>query len=407
MNHQHIIGVTPRVRKSPFFDSALAAGAKGVTVYNHMLMPTYYESPEADYWQLMTNVTIWDVGCERQVEITGPDAFTLAQLLTPRNLSKCQIGQCKYVPIVDDNGGMLNDSVLLRLGEQHFWLSLADSDILLWAKGLALGYGLNVQVTEPDVSPLAIQGPNAEAVTAALLGDWVKAVRFFHCKETNLDGIPLVVARSGWSKQGGFELYLRDGRYGAELWDRVMAAGAAWQIAPAAPSSFERIESGLCRLDVAEAGRGDRWGTVAAAQGGHRAECAPLHPLGFFRGLHQAAGGVASQLRPAASLPSDGGRDHAPDAGKDRVHLHFPGRLYGVTGQWLDALRLQETAGRLLRLAGYGDGIYHLAEHSRVHGGGSTQPNPDPALPLYRRSTHDLQRSTADRQAGDEGGLRP
>lgn len=245
MNHQYIIGVTPRVRRSPFFESAVRAGAKGVTVYNHMLMPTYYETPEADYWQLMTNVTMWDVGCERQVEITGPDAFTLTQLLTPRNVSKCLVGQCKYVPIVDDNGGMLNDPVLLRLGEQHFWLSLADSDILLWAKGLALGYGLNVQITEPDVSPLAIQGPKAEPVAVALLGEWVKELRFFWCKAVELDGIPLVVARSGWSKQGGFELYLRDGRYGEALWERVVEAGRPYNIAPAAPSSIERIESGL------------------------------------------------------------------------------------------------------------------------------------------------------------------
>ncbi len=245
MNYSATIGFAHRTRKSPFFAATMHAGAKSFTVYNHMLMPLYYESPEADYWQLMTKVTMWDVACERQVEITGPDAFHLTQLLTPRNLSQCKIGQCKYVPIVDEKGGMINDPVLLRLGENHFWLSLADSDVLLWAKGVALGYGLDVQLCEPDVSPLAIQGPHAEQVTADLLGDWVKEIRFFEFIETHLDAIPLLMARSGWSKQGGFELYLRDGRYGDELWQRVAQAGKPYGIAPAAPSTIERIESGL------------------------------------------------------------------------------------------------------------------------------------------------------------------
>jgi glycine cleavage system aminomethyltransferase T len=245
MNNLPIIGIVQRTRKSPYFAATLRAGAKGFTVYNHMLMPIYYESPEADYWHLMTNVSMWDVACERQVEITGPDALRLAQLLTPRDLSQCQVGQGKYVPLVDEKGGMINDPVLLRLGENHFWLSLADSDVLLWAKGVALGYGLAVNLREPDVSPLAIQGPKAEQVTAALLGEWVKNLRFFWFKETHLGEIPLVVARSGWSKQGGFELYLRDSRYGEELWERVAAVGQPYGIAPGTPSAIERIESGL------------------------------------------------------------------------------------------------------------------------------------------------------------------
>ncbi len=239
------IGIVQRTRKSPFFDATQQAGVQGFTVYNHMLMPIFYDSPEADYWHLMNNVSMWDVAAERQVEITGPDAFKLVQLLTPRNLSKCKIGQCKYVPLVDQHGGILNDPVLLRLGENHFWLSLADSDGLLWAKGVALGYGLDVNICEPDVSPLAVQGPKAEQVVADLLGDWVKDIRFFWFKEAMLGDIPLIVARSGWSKQGGFELYLRDSQYGAQLWDLVAAAGKPYGIAPGTPSTIERVESGL------------------------------------------------------------------------------------------------------------------------------------------------------------------
>lgn len=245
LNRMPVIGIVERTRKSPFYDATVRYGVKGFTVYNHMLMPIFYESPEADYWQLVTNVTLWDVAVERQVEITGPDAFKLTRLMTPRNLAKCKIGQCKYVPIVDQAGGMINDPVLLRLGENHFWLSLADSDVLLYAKGIAYGLGLDVELREPDVSPLAVQGPNSDPVMVDLFGDWVTKLRFFRFRETELEGIPLVVAKSGWSKQGGYELYLRDGRYGDQLWEMVMAAGKKYDIAPATPSTIERIESGL------------------------------------------------------------------------------------------------------------------------------------------------------------------
>jgi aminomethyltransferase len=242
---QPVIGIVQRTRKSPFFEATRHWGAKAYTVYNHMLMPLYYDTPQADYWKLITGVTLWDVAVERQVEISGPDAFHLVEYLTPRDLSRCQVGQCKYIPLTAEDGGLVNDPVLLRLGEAHFWLSLADSDVLLWAKGLALGLGLNVTITEPDVSPLAVQGPKAQLVMAALFGAWVEKLGFFRFRETELAGIPLVVARSGWSKQGGFELYLRDSRYGEQLWDMIMAAGQAYDIAPAAPSGIERIESGL------------------------------------------------------------------------------------------------------------------------------------------------------------------
>ena len=243
--HAPLIGIAARTRKSPYFEATMRWGAKAFTVYNHMLMPLWYESPQADYWKLMTNVTMWDVAVERQVEITGPDAARLVQTMTPRNLSKCKVGQCKYVPIVAEDGGVINDPVLLKLGETHFWLSLADSDVLLWVRGLAHGLGLNVTITEPDVSPLAIQGPRADEVAARLLGDWVRDLRFFWFREFDLDGIPLLVARSGWSKQGGVELYLRNGRFGTDLWERVAEAGKPFDIAPAAPSTIERIESGL------------------------------------------------------------------------------------------------------------------------------------------------------------------
>lgn len=239
------MSVVQRTRVTPFFDNIVEAGVKGFTVYNHMLLPTYFESFEADYWNLINNVAMWDVGCERQVEITGPDAFKLVTLMTPRNISKCQIGQGKYVPLCDENGGIVNDPILLRLGENHFWISIADTDVLLWAKGLAQGYGLDVNVCEPDVSPLAVQGPNADKVCASLLGDWIYDLKYFWFREFDLDGIPLVVQRSGWSKQGGLELYLRDGSQGSRLWEMVAEAGKPFGIKAGCPSGVERVESGL------------------------------------------------------------------------------------------------------------------------------------------------------------------
>ena len=234
-----------RLRKSPFFEATRRWGAQGFTVYNHMLMPTYYESYEAEYWKLVKNVTLWDVACERQVEITGADALRFSEYLTSRDLSQCKIGQCKYAILTADDGGVVNDPVVLRLAENHFWFSIADSDVLLWAKGLAQGMGMRVEIKEPDVSPLALQGPQHLPLMAELFGDWVKDLKFFYFRETSLDGIPLVVARSGWSKQGGFELYLRDGSYGEELWERMMAVGKKYDLAPATPNLIERIESGL------------------------------------------------------------------------------------------------------------------------------------------------------------------
>ncbi|MCP4419258.1 MAG: dimethylsulfoniopropionate demethylase [Chloroflexi bacterium] len=240
-----LIAFSNRLRKSVYFAATRRYGCKGYSTYNHMYLPLYYESPEADYWRLIQHVALWDVACERQVEITGSDAFHFIQRLTPRNLSKCAVGQCMYVLLTAEDGGIINDPVLLRLGENHFWLSLADADILLWVKGVAIGSGMDVTIREPDVSPLAIQGPKAEALAVDLFGDWVKQLDYFRFRETELNGIPLILARSGWSKQGGYELYLRNGRYGDELWETVMAAGKPYNIGPGTPSNIERIESGL------------------------------------------------------------------------------------------------------------------------------------------------------------------
>ncbi|MBI4409307.1 MAG: glycine cleavage system protein T [Gemmatimonadetes bacterium] len=234
-----------RLRRSAFFAATQRWGAQAYTVYNHTLFPICFGDLEEEYWHLIHHVTLWDVAVERQVEITGPDAFTFTNLLTPRDLSRCAVGQGKYVVITAEDGGVINDPVLLRLGENHFWLALADSDVLLWARGVALHAGLRVDIREPDVSPLQVQGPKAKEVVGALFGEDVLKLRYYWFLERSLDGIPVVVTRTGWTGEVGYEIYLRDGAKGDELWERIMEAGRPHEIRPAGPSDIRRIEAGI------------------------------------------------------------------------------------------------------------------------------------------------------------------
>ena len=239
---------TARLRPSPYYHSAMAEGMASASVYNGMILPTGYGDPEAEYWRIIEGVSQWDVGAERQVQLKGPDAGRLAQILSPRDLSKCKVGQGKYVPLCNHDGAIVNDPILLKLADDLYWFSIADSDIWLWARAIAAERRLDVEISEPDVSPLAVQGPKAEDVVASIFGDWVRDLKYFWFTETELQGIPLAVARSGWSKQGGFELYLKDGARGTELWNIVKEAGRKWGIGPGAPATAERTESGLISL---------------------------------------------------------------------------------------------------------------------------------------------------------------
>ena len=238
-------GFGTQIRKSPFFDSTVRWGATGFSVYNHMYIPRDFGSPEKNFWNLIEKSILCDVAVERQVEITGPDAYKFIQLLTPRDLSKLAVGQCKYVLIVNNFGGILNDPVLLRLAENHFWLSLADSDILLWAQGIAVNSGLNVTITEPDVSPLQLQGPTSGEIMIKLFGDSIKDLKYYWLREYNLDGIPLIVSRTGWSSELGYEIYLRDGSKGNNLYEKIMKAGKEHGLQPGHTSSIRRIEGGM------------------------------------------------------------------------------------------------------------------------------------------------------------------
>jgi glycine cleavage system aminomethyltransferase T len=234
-----------QIRKSPFFDATVRWGARGFSVYNHMYIPRDFGDPVQNFWNLVNEAILCDVAVERQVEITGPDAAVFTQLLTPRDLSKMAVGQCKYVLITNAEGGILNDPILLRLGENHFWLSLADSDILLWAQGVAVHAGLDVTIREPDVSPLQLQGPKSGEVMRALFGESLMDLRYYWLREVALNGIPLIVSRTGWSSELGYELYLRDGSRGDELWERIMEAGGPLGLKPGHTSTIRRIEGAM------------------------------------------------------------------------------------------------------------------------------------------------------------------
>ncbi|MEP2029075.1 MAG: dimethylsulfoniopropionate demethylase [Paracoccaceae bacterium] len=239
------ISPSRRLRRTPFSEGVEAAGVKAYTVYNRMLLPTIFESVEADYRHLKDHVQIWDVAVERQVELRGPDAARLMQMLTPRDLRGMTAGQCYYVPIVDETGGMLNDPVAVKLAEDRWWISIADSDLLLWVKGIANGYRLDVLVDEPDVSPLAVQGPKADDLMARVFGESVRSIRFFRYGMYQFEGRDLVVARSGYSKQGGFEIYVEGSDVAMPLWTSLFAAGEDLNVRAGCPNGIERIEGGL------------------------------------------------------------------------------------------------------------------------------------------------------------------
>ncbi len=240
------LNMSRRIRRTPYTDRVETAGVRGFSVVNHMLLPKAFKpTVEQDYWHLREHVQLWDVSCQRQVEIAGPDAAKLVQWMTPRDISKAAVGHCLYVPIVDETGGLINDPVLLKLANDRFWLSIADSDVLLYTKGLAIGAGLDVYICEPDVSPLAVQGPKAEDLLAGLFGEDIRQIGFFKYGIFNFQGTKQLIARSGYSRQGGFEIYLNDSALGPALWDCIWDAGQSYNITPGCPNLIERIEGGL------------------------------------------------------------------------------------------------------------------------------------------------------------------
>lgn len=247
------LNMSRRIRRTPYTNRVEEHGVSDFTVVNHMLLPKGFKnSVEEDYWHLSKEVQIWDVSCQRQVQVSGPDAATLVQKLTPRSIKNMQIGKCFYIPMLNEDAGMINDPVLLKLDDDMFWISIADSDILLWAKGYALGLNLDVNIKEPDVYPLAIQGPKSEELLISIFGEEIKKIKFFNFRVLDFEGTKQIIARSGYSKQDGFEIYFKtyekyfdNVEMGEKLWDTIWEAGKKFNISPGCPNLIDRIEGGL------------------------------------------------------------------------------------------------------------------------------------------------------------------
>ena len=242
---QPVLSISRRTRSTPWTRQVTEAGVKAYTVYNRTLLPTVFESVEADYHHLKRYVQLWDVACERQVEVRGRDAALLVQMLTPRNLARMQSDQCYYIPVVDEKGGMLNDPVAVKHEDERWWISLADSDLLYWIKGLAIGRQLDVELFEPDVSPLAVQGPLSDELMARVFGEDIRQLRFFRHRKVTFNNREFTVARSGYSVQGGFEIYVEGASNGEAIWEALSDAGQDLNVRAGCPNLIERIEGGL------------------------------------------------------------------------------------------------------------------------------------------------------------------
>jgi glycine cleavage system aminomethyltransferase T len=235
-----------RIRKSPYFYASRRHGVQRYSVYNHTYHPRHYGDPVQEYWNLVNGVTLWDVGVEKQIQIKGPDAFDLTNMIVPRDLHKCAVDQAKYVFITAPDGGILNDPVLLRVADDEFWLSLADSDVNLYALGIAAAKGMDVTVREIDVAPVQIQGPNAKKVLTELFGDKVLEIPYYGLMQTDLNGLPVVISRTGYTGEVGYEIYLHDAsKHGVELWDMVLEAGRPHGLEVIGPCHIRRIEGGI------------------------------------------------------------------------------------------------------------------------------------------------------------------
>jgi glycine cleavage system aminomethyltransferase T len=235
----------PWYRRSPFFQATRRAGCTAYDVYNHMLLPGYYDDPVVEYWALLKDVTVWDVAVERTVEMSGPDADRLVDSLTCRDLTKCAVMQGKYMIVTAPDGGIVNDPVLLHVDENTWWMQLADSDAGLYAMGAAATSGLDAQVSFPDVHPMQVQGPLSAKTLEKLVGPGIYDIKYYWVERFEIDGIPVLISRTGWTAIPGFEVNLLDGSKGDELWNAVASAGEEFGIKPIAPCEGRRIEAGI------------------------------------------------------------------------------------------------------------------------------------------------------------------
>ena len=238
-------GFGTQIRKSPFFDATVKWGAKDFSVYNHMYIPRDFGNPEQNFWNLINDAILCDVAVERQVQVKGPDASKFVQMMTPRDLTNMKVGQCKYVILVNQNGGILNDPILLKISDDKYWFSLADSDILFWAQGLAANTNYDVEISEPDVSPLQLQGPKSKEIMIEIFGGQITELKYYWFKQFKFNSTDLIISRTGWSSELGYEIFLTNSKVGNELYDHIMNIGEPMGLKPGHTSTIRRIEGGM------------------------------------------------------------------------------------------------------------------------------------------------------------------
>ena len=238
-------GLNPRIRKSPFFEATIASGATEFHPYNGMWMPVGYDTPVNEYWNTIERAGLWDVAVQRVIEFSGPDALAFMELLTPRNISKVAVGQCRYIFMCNQDGGLMNDPVMLRIAEDRFWICCADGDMYMWAKGIAVFANMDVQINTPHAYPMQIQGPASPQIVAKLFGDQVLDLGYYRWMHVEMLDQQFILSRTGFSSEVGFELFFLGQDGGSEIWNHILEIGKPFGLTPGSPNRIRRIEGGV------------------------------------------------------------------------------------------------------------------------------------------------------------------
>jgi glycine cleavage system aminomethyltransferase T/ketosteroid isomerase-like protein len=233
----------PIARTSPYFQGTVEAGVSEFMTYNGMFFPIIYSrTPAEEYVALTERVTMWDVGCERQTEIRGPDALNFADYLATRNLLTMKTGGCRYTYCCDDSGAIICDPVVLRPWDDVVWFSHGSADLTLWAQGIALHSDFDVEVSEPDVAPIQVQGPLSADVLRGVVEAPIDDLRFYRCVATRVAGIEAVVSRTGWSGALGYEVFPLSSARAMELWNALREAGKPYDMLVTGPIVHRAVE---------------------------------------------------------------------------------------------------------------------------------------------------------------------
>ena len=253
MNRKHngaSISFQPRIRRGAFFEACWDHGCRNFSVYNRTYISSNFSKPLEEYWHVIEHVSLWPVMGERQIQITGIDAKKFVQYLSCRDISNCSINQCKYSLLLNDEAGIICDPIILRLEENKFWISTSDCDLELWIKGVKINSGFNVSIKDANVSLLQIQGPKSSALFSKMFGTDILNLKYYWLTQVKFEGINLVISRTGWSGELGYEIYLSDFEKGSYIFNRILEIGEEFSIAVGSVNQTRRIESGILSWGV-------------------------------------------------------------------------------------------------------------------------------------------------------------